>query len=147
MGERVTVLESGRLPSVAERDAPVQRGTDAQRAHLASRFALCVGSAVVILLCDQLAKALVVHSLGNGRVIDLFGGLLRLDFTRNSGAAFGMFQSGGLIFAAVAIVVSAGILLHARRIASSPAAVRIGLGFILGGALGNLIDRVRLGYV
>jgi signal peptidase II len=80
-------------------------------------------------------------------VIDLFGGLVRLDFTRNTGAAFGMFQSGGLLFAAVAIVVSLSILVFYRRIADSALPVRLALGLILGGALGNLADRIRLGYV
>jgi len=92
-------------------------------------------------------KALVVHALQHGRVLDLFGGLVRLDFTRNSGAAFGILQSGGLLFAAVAALVTLGILIFYRRISATALPVRLALGLILGGALGNLLDRIRLGYV
>jgi signal peptidase II len=104
-------------------------------------------TAVIVLAADQAVKALVADTLGGGRVIDLFGGLLRFDYTRNSGAAFGLFQSAGVVFAAVAVAVSVGIGLNVRRIAAAPLAVRIALGLILGGAVGNLIDRIRLGYV
>ncbi len=112
-----------------------------------ARFGVLVGCALIVLAMDQVLKSLVVRSLQHGRVIDLLGGLVRLDFTRNSGAAFGMFQSGGLVFAAVAVVVSLGILVFAHRIAESALVLRIALGLILGGALGNLLDRLRLGYV
>lgn len=111
------------------------------------RYALLLGCALTVLAVDQVLKALVVRSLQHGRLVDLLGGLIRIDFTRNSGAAFGMFQSGSLLFAAVAVLVSLGILIYFRRIAASPAPLRLALGLILGGALGNLIDRVRLGYV
>lgn len=109
---------------------------------------------VVVLLCglsvltlDQLLKALVTSNLGHGRVLDVLGGLVRIDFTRNTGAAFGTFQSQGVALVVIALTVTAGIFVYARRIARSAAAVRVGLGLILGGALGNLVDRLRFGYV
>jgi signal peptidase II len=52
-----------------------------------------------------------------------------------------------LIFALVALVVSAGIILYYRRVAAGPLLLRVGLALVLGGAVGNLIDRIRLGYV
>ena len=112
-----------------------------------SQYAVLLCCALVIFVSDQILKALVVSSLQHGKVMELFGGLVRIDVTRNSGAAFGMFQSGGLLFAAVAIFVSGGIVIFYRRIADSGILVRLALGLILGGALGNLVDRVRLGYV
>jgi signal peptidase II len=111
------------------------------------RYIMLLGCAATVLVADQVLKWLVMRSLQHGRVIDLLGGLVRLDFTRNAGAAFGMFQSGGLLFAAVAVLVSLSILVFYRRIAESALAVRLALGLILGGALGNLLDRIRLGYV
>jgi signal peptidase II len=111
------------------------------------RYLVLIGSALAVFALDQTLKALVVQSLKNGRYIELLDGLVRLDFTRNSGAAFGLFQSGGFVFAAVAILVSLGILFFYRRVAASPLLVRLALGLILGGALGNLVDRVRFGYV
>jgi signal peptidase II len=114
---------------------------------LSARYILLVGCALAVFISDQILKSLVVRSLRNGQFIDLLGGLVRIDFTRNSGAAFGMFQSGGFVFAAVAVLVSVGILIFYRRVAGSAVPVRLALGLILGGALGNLADRVRLGYV
>lgn len=117
------------------------------RDHSVRRYTVLLGCAATVLVTDQVLKWLVVRSLQHGQVIDLFGGLVRLDFTRNAGAAFGMFQSGGFLFAAVAVLVSLGILIFYRRIAASALPVRLALGLILGGALGNLLDRIRFGYV
>lgn len=96
---------------------------------------------------DQLTKALVTRALGQGQVILLFGGLVRLDYTQNSGAAFGILQARGLLFILVAVVVSAAIIVSYRRVVVSPLPVRVALGLVLGGSIGNLVDRLRLGYV
>lgn len=115
--------------------------------ELLRRYAFLVTLAVAVVALDQLVKAIVTSELGTGRVVRLLGGVVQLDYTRNSGAAFGVFQTGGLFFVAVALVVSASILVFYRRVANSPQLVRVGLGLVLGGAVGNLVDRVRLGYV
>jgi len=111
------------------------------------RLALLAVPALVVLVLDQVSKYLVLRSLQHGRVIDLLGGLVRLDFTRNTGAAFGIFRSGGLVFAAIAVLVAVGIALSHQRVARSGYLVRLGLGLVVGGAIGNLLDRVRFGYV
>lgn len=130
---------------------PPSRGpsdpTDARGVRPFEAYAVLLGCALAVFVSDQILKALVVGSLRRGQYIDLLGGLVRIDFTRNSGAAFGMFQSGGFVFAAVALLVSAGIVVFYRRIAGSGILVRLALGLVLGGALGNLADRIRLGYV
>jgi signal peptidase II len=103
--------------------------------------------AALVLLADQTSKALVSRELGDGRVINLIGGFVRLDYTVNSGAAFSIFRAGNLLFIAVAGAASVAILLAFRRIAEARMPVRLALGLVLGGALGNLTDRVRLGHV
>lgn len=117
------------------------------RSRYARRYAIVPLCAALVLAGDQLIKAAVVHALPAGRHLDLVGGLVRIDQVHNFGAAFGMFQSGGYLFAAVAILVSAAILVFYRHIASGTLVLRLALGLILGGALGNLLDRIRLGYV
>ena len=112
-----------------------------------SSLLLLLGLAVLVVALDQFTKATVTDKLKNGRVVDVLGGLVRLDFTSNTGAAFGMLPSAGLFFTLVAVGVAIAIGASYRRIAASPPPVRIGIGSILGGAIGNLIDRVRLGYV
>ncbi len=65
----------------------------------------------------------------------------------NTGAAFGFFQSGGMVFTVVAIVVSIAIIYYFPRIPSGHFPLRLALGLQLGGALGNLIDRLAQGTV
>ncbi len=65
----------------------------------------------------------------------------------NRGSAFGMFQEGGPFFAALALVVSALIIYYYPHIEEPDWAVRIALGLQMGGALGNMIDRLHLGHV
>jgi signal peptidase II len=110
-------------------------------------YALLVAVAVLVILADQVTKAAVKRSLGGGETISLLGGGVVLEYARNTGAAFSLFRAGGLPLAIVAIVVSAGILIYYRRTSTAPLLVRIALGLILGGAIGNLTDRIRLGYV
>lgn len=117
------------------------------RWEVVSGYGFLLGVAALVVVCDQTVKAVVTSKLGAGSSVDLFGGLITLDYTRNTGAAFGTFQSGGLLFVAVAIVVSVGILVYYRRVQASGLVVRVALALILGGALGNVVDRVRLGYV
>jgi signal peptidase II len=124
-------------------DNPVRR--DASSMPL--RYAFLIAVAAAVLAADQVVKALVTSWLGVGGPVELVGGLVRLDYTRNSGAAFGLYQGGGVLLAAIAIGVSVVIILSYRRLARSPRIVRAALGLILGGAIGNLVDRVRLGYV
>jgi signal peptidase II len=111
------------------------------------RYAFLFAVAAAVLAVDQICKALVTSGLGGGAIVDLLGGLIRLDYTRNSGAAFGLYQGGGALLAAIAIGVSGVIVFSYRRLSRSPWIVRAALGLILGGAIGNLVDRVRLGYV
>lgn len=126
--------------------APTSRRTD--RSRLRRRpYVLLVGLAGLALVTDQVTKALVTTTLAGGRVVPLFDGWLYLDYTRNSGAAFSFFQGGAWVLALIALAVSGGILLFYRRVVGSPLTVRAGLALVLGGALGNLVDRVRLGYV
>jgi signal peptidase II len=111
------------------------------------RYIELLGLALGVIALDQATKALVVHSLSHGRVINLFGGLVLLDYTVNSGAAFGILRARGLLFILVAVLVSGFIIVSYRRVVTSPLPIRIALGLILGGAIGNLIDRIRLGHV
>lgn len=101
--------------------------------------------AVVIL--DQFSKYIVVENMALGESIPIIEEVFHLTYILNPGAAFGMFAHNRLFFIAIAIVVI-GIIIWARReILASPWEVKAGCGLFLGGAIGNLIDRVRQGLV
>ena len=71
----------------------------------------------------------------------------RITHVSNTGAAFGVFPSGSMIFTVVAIIVSIVIVLYNYRLPADHKLLRLALGLQLGGAMGNLIDRLRLGHV
>jgi signal peptidase II len=110
---------------------------------------LPVVTALVVAL-DQWTKYLVVTNLAPYEAFVPFPALSKV-FTilhlTNTGAAFGLFKSGGVFFIIVAIVVSLVILFYYPSLPDGQWLVRISLGLQMGGALGNLIDRLRVGHV
>ena len=99
-----------------------------------------LATAGVVLALDQLAKAWAVRALGNGRSIEVVGELVQLRLFRNPGAAFSFATGSTWIFTVVATVASIAIVRASRRLGSPLWALALGL--LLGGALGNLIDRL-----
>ncbi|MEO3783504.1 signal peptidase II [Actinocorallia sp. B10E7] len=104
------------------------------------RIAVLTAVALTALLADQITKILVVAGLEGERPIELLGGLTTLRVTRNSGAAFSIGTGMTWVFTIIAIGVVIAIVRTARDLRSLPWALSLGL--LLGGALGNLIDRV-----
>lgn len=94
----------------------------------------------VIVLIDQLTKLWAVTSLEPGMPVDVIGAWLRLNLVRNAGAAFSMGAGFTLVMSLIAIAVVVVIVRFARRIGSLWWALM--LGALLGGAVGNLIDRM-----
>lgn len=108
---------------------------------------LAIAGAVVAL--DQLTKSLVVQflALRPDPSVALLGDWLRLSFATNTGAAFGFMPNQTGLFVAAAIVVVPTIAYFYSTLTDEPWYVRLSLGLLLGGTLGNAIDRVRQGYV
>lgn len=93
-----------------------------------------------IAVVDQVTKVLAVEHLTDGRVVPVIGDFLELRLHRNPGAAFSLATNATVLLAIVMIVVIAAILFMSRRLVSVPWA--IGLAGMLGGAIGNLGDRL-----
>ncbi len=94
----------------------------------------------MVLVADLASKLVVVATIEPGADIRVLGGLLYLTQLRNLGAAFSFAEGWTVLFTVVAVVVAVVILRIARRLHSLGWAVALGL--VLGGALGNLVDRV-----
>lgn len=103
--------------------------------------------ALIGCVLDQVSKAMAVIYLGDNVPVPIIRGLLDLRRVANTGAAWSIFSEHPGILACFSIVISIVIAVMAWRFGPSESGLRIGLGLILGGAVGNLIDRVRLGYV
>ncbi|WP_246020987.1 signal peptidase II [Arthrobacter echini] len=95
---------------------------------------------LVIYLLDQLTKWWVVSAMDEGDVIPVLPPLLSWRFIRNPGAAFSIGTDYTWVFTIIMVLVSVAIVLQVRRVASWLWAVALGL--VLGGALGNLTDRL-----
>jgi signal peptidase II len=109
-----------------------------------SRRALALyGTAAAVLALDQLTKHLVVSNLAGRRPVDLVGDVVQLRYTTNSGGAFSLLTGAPLFFGIMAMVIIGGIVYASRR--AQPLSMLVILGLILGGALGNLTDRLLRG--
>lgn len=102
--------------------------------------------AACVIGLDQLTKWAIRANLDRGDSIPE-DGILRIVHFTNSGAAFGMFQGAGPLLAITSIVGMVAIAVYLFNPGFAHPAVRAGLALMLGGAVGNLIDRVRMGEV
>ena len=107
------------------------------------RVLLLAVIAPLVLALDLVTKIIAVENLEGREPVELFGGLLYLPLIRNTGAAFGLAEGWTVILALIASGVVVFILWIARRLRSVGWA--IGLGLVLGGAMGNLADRIFRG--
>jgi signal peptidase II len=98
-------------------------------------YAVAVGA----YLLDRTTKLLVEDRLAGRPPVQLIAGVLDLNYTTNSGGAFGLGRSAPLVFAVATVVVAIAIGVASLRLSRPSAAIALGL--ILGGALGNLTDR------
>ena len=96
--------------------------------------------AAAVLVLDVLTKVWVVAELEGRRTLELLGGQLLVRVSRNPGAAFSFGEGATVVFTGIAVVVVVAILRVSRRLGSQGWAVALGL--ILGGASGNLVDRL-----
>ncbi|MBP6470969.1 MAG: signal peptidase II [Chloroflexi bacterium] len=115
----------------------------------AQRFLPLLIAALVILL-DQGSKQLIEATIPYNTSwvpIERLAPFFQITHTGNTGIAFGLFAGGSVLFAIVALVVTGIILFYNFTLTEGNVGLRIVLGLLLGGALGNLIDRVRLGHV
>ena len=112
------------------------------------RAALVVaGTAAILFVLDQVSKALVVGAFRPGESVDVIGDLVRLWYVQNTGAAFSLFPGALWLFLPVTLLAIVMIGYFFRAFRDRGPAIHVVLGTILAGTLGNLADRLRLGYV
>jgi signal peptidase II len=117
--------------------------------HITSYTVLFLIAGIIVLL-DQLTKEWVRINLWLGEVYrpELWlTQYIRIVHWKNTGAAFGMFQDMNPVFMVLSVLVSAVILYYFPQIPHQDWLVRLSMSMLLGGAIGNLVDRFRQGYV
>ncbi len=118
----------------------------AQERASTRRWPLFLALAATVVVADQLAKAVVRSRLAPGQSVDVVGDLVRIVFGQNTGALFGLFKDNALMFGVVSIIVIGLIVAYHGRSAPS-LYLSVTLGLLLGGAIGNMLDRLWLGFV
>ena len=100
------------------------------------------------LIFDQVTKFVVRSLVVDGSwSMPLLPGFMRFEFVANRGASFGMGEGFGSAFAVLAIAVSVGIVWYINRAQALSKVELVGLGMVMGGAIGNMFDRIVYGYV
>lgn len=101
----------------------------------------------LILIIDQATKYLAVERLMGNPPVVIIDNFFQLNYVENYGAAFGILQNKQLFFIVITIIIIAGIIIFMKVNNKLSKMMNISLVLILSGAVGNLIDRIRLGYV
>lgn len=108
------------------------------------------GTAIGVVIFDQLSKAWVERNLAiyeSLTPIAALGNIFSFTHFTNTGAAFGLLRDQNILFVVIGIVVLLSIVVYSRYLPHDQLLVQFALGLQLGGALGNMIDRVRQGHV
>lgn len=118
---------------------------------ISPRSAAVAGAvAILVLALDQVTKALVQRDLGPGSdrsVVPIVGDWFLLEYARNRGVAFGVLARWPEIAPLLATLILLGVVAYALRLGLRGSWLMVGAGLVVGGAVGNLLDRVRFGYV
>jgi signal peptidase II len=112
-----------------------------------SRVLLVAGVAAVVFVIDHVTKAWVSENIPLGTARPIVGDYVRIVHAQNTGAAFGLLPERTTLLSVLSVVAVLAIVYYYRQIASNSALVSATLGMQLGGAFGNLLDRITQGYV
>jgi signal peptidase II len=102
---------------------------------------------LLLVLLDQAAKLLIQTRMLPMQSIQIINGWFSLTYATNYGAAFGILQSQTVLLIAITLGVLVMVWINRRKMNEYPHIMQVGLAMALGGAIGNLADRIRLGYV
>jgi signal peptidase II len=138
----VTDVRRESMDAPAPGAEPVAIGAEVPRPS----WPIFLGLAGLIVVLDQLTKAWLVSFLAPGQSVAVVGDTIRLVHSQNAGGLFGFLQGQAVVFGLISMIVIGLIVVYHAR-AGGGRYLSITLGLLLGGALGNLVDRIRLGYV
>ena len=111
------------------------------------RWPLLAGVVIATLVADQVTKAAALSLLHEHQPLPIAGRWLYLTLERNPGGAFGILPGATVYLIAASAAIAVALLFYARAAVAHSALLTAAVAMLLGGALGNLIDRVRLGHV
>lgn len=113
-------------------------------------YLLLFGIAVVAIVLDQWSKGLVRQNIALGEEIypiAFLAPFFRFTYWQNTGAAWGIFQNANIPLLILSSIISVLIIWYYHKAFDEPLIYRISMGLLLGGAVGNIVDRIQLGFV
>lgn len=102
---------------------------------------------LIVVIIDQLSKFYIQTHMVSGMSIPIVKDIFHITYVLNPGAAFGLFEHQTLFFLIVAVALVVGAIYYYPRIPKQYRLLRFGTGLMVGGAIGNVIDRIKTGYV
>ena len=100
-----------------------------------------------LVVIDQVTKMFAVHLLTAGQSVDVIDGVFRFTYVENRGAAFGMLSEHRWVFMIISVIAIALLLIYLWKYPPESKFAGMAICMIAGGGIGNMIDRVKLGYV
>ncbi len=140
---RAEGLDAREDEEIVDEDAPAAKAWSGPSAR---RWLLFAAIAIAVVVADQLTKSWIVANIERGSGISVLGTWLNFVHGANSGILFGMVPQSATAFAIVSLVVIVLIVVYHRR-AGRGIVMSVATALLLGGAIGNLIDRLRFGEV
>ena len=112
------------------------------------KYLIALSTAFFVVLLDQLTKFLIRNNLKLGDSIPIIKNIFHFTYVTNTGSAFGLFKGFNLFFVLFSIAVIIAIFYYLRRkIDEEEKFLQLAIGLLLGGTIGNMLDRLSLGFV
>ena len=102
----------------------------------------CIIVCVVVVILDQVTKLIVINNIAQGEIIPVIDGVFNLTYIENKGAAFGMLSDHRWVFMVISVLAIGLIFFYLWREKPKSYWIKTPLAFILGGGIGNMIDRM-----
>ena len=116
-----------------------------KKKHLTSKSLFVIS--ITVILIDQLSKFWIVQAIGKNKAVTLIPHVINIRLVRNTGAAFSLLENSTNFLGILSFLVSTGLILWIWRSKKMPIMKGLGFSFLLGGCIGNGLDRWLLGYV
>ncbi len=111
------------------------------------KYLIALSAALFVIFLDQLTKLLIRRSFQPNESVPMISSILHLTYVTNTGSAFGLFRGFNLIFIIFSIIVVIAVFYFIRQAKENRKALQLSLGLLMGGTIGNLVDRLLYGYV
>ena len=116
-----------------------------KKKHLTSKSLFFIS--IIVILIDQLSKFWIVQAIGKNKAVTLIPHVINIRLVRNTGAAFSLLENSTNFLGILSFLVSTALILWIWRSKKMPIMKGLGFSFLLGGCIGNGLDRWLLGYV